>query len=106
MMGSWPCKVSSEVHINGRRVSELVQEAKGKAMVPESKDEKDPWRTRRVLSKGRKVVGPGYSRLSGDAAKVTDRGGGSGNPNWVDRVHWEYDTDQQTYWVTPDSRGN
>jgi hypothetical protein len=40
------------------------------------------------------VVRPGYSRLSGDVARVADRGGESGNPNRVDRVHREYDTDQ------------
>jgi hypothetical protein len=92
MVGLWPCKVSYEVHINGQCVSEPVREDKGKATVPESEDEKDPKRTRRVLSKGREVVGLGYSRLSGDAARVADRGGESGNPNWVDRVHQEYDT--------------
>jgi hypothetical protein len=75
-------------------------------MVPESEDEKDPKRTRRVLSKGREGVGPGYSRLSGDGRRVMDRGGESGNPNQVDQVHQEYDTDRQTDRVTRDSRGN
>jgi hypothetical protein len=42
--------------------------------VPESEDEMDPKRTCRVLSKGHEVVRLGYSRLSGDAARVTDRG--------------------------------
>jgi hypothetical protein len=45
MVDSWPCKVSSEVHINGRRVSEPIQEDKGKATVPELEDEKDSKRT-------------------------------------------------------------
>jgi hypothetical protein len=36
MVGWWPCKVSSNVHINGQRVSEPVWEDKGKAMVRES----------------------------------------------------------------------
>jgi hypothetical protein len=106
MVGSWPCAVSSEVHINGRRVRKPIREDKGKATVPESEDEKDPKRTRMVLSKGPKVVRPGYSRLSGDAARVTDRGGEFGNPNWVDQVRWEYNTDGQTDQVTQDSRGN
>jgi hypothetical protein len=44
-----------------------------------------------VLSKGHDVVGPGYSRLSGDVARVTDRGEESGNSN---RVCQEYDTDR------------
>jgi hypothetical protein len=39
-----------------------------------------------VLSKGRKVVRPGYSRLSGAAAKVMHKGENSGNPNWVNQV--------------------
>jgi hypothetical protein len=103
MVGSWPCKVSSEVHINERRVSEPVQEDKGKSTVLES--EKDPKRTRMVLSKGCEVVGPGYSRISRDAARVLDRGE-LGNPNRVDRDHQEYDTDRWTDRVIRDSRGN
>jgi hypothetical protein len=47
MVGSWPCKVSSEVHINERRVSKPVQEDKGKSTVLES--EKDPKRTHGVV---------------------------------------------------------
>jgi hypothetical protein len=105
MVGSWPCMVSSEVHINGRRVSEPVREDKGKATVLESDDE-DLKRTRMVLSKGLKVVGPGYSRLSGDDARVADRGEKSGNPNWVDQVSREYDTDRLIDRVTQDNRGN
>jgi hypothetical protein len=66
----------------------------------------DPKKTRMVLSKGHEVVGPSYSRLSGDAARVMNRGEESGNPNFVDRVHREYDTDRQTDWVTQDSQGN
>jgi hypothetical protein len=50
----------------------------------ELEDEKDPKRPCMVVSKGHKVVRQGYSRLSGDAVKVTDRGEESGNPN---RVH-------------------
>jgi hypothetical protein len=106
MVGSWPCTVSSEVHINGRCVSEPVWEDKGKATVLESEDEKDPKRTRMVLSKGRKVVWPGYLRLSRDAVGVTDRGGELGNPNRVDRARWEYDMDRWIDRVTRDSQGN
>jgi hypothetical protein len=86
--------VLSEVHINGRRVCEPVWEDKGKAMVLKSEDEKDLKRTCMVLYKGREVVRPGYTRLSGDVARVTDRGGESGDPNRVDWVHQEYDTDR------------
>jgi hypothetical protein len=84
MVGSWPCKVSCDVHINGRRVSEPVREDKGKATVPESEDEKDPKRARRVLSKGHEVVRLGYSMLPRDPTRVIDRGGESGNPYRVD----------------------
>jgi hypothetical protein len=48
-----------------------------------------------VLSKGHKVVRLSYSRLLGDDARVTDRGRESDNPNWVGRVHREYDTDKR-----------
>jgi hypothetical protein len=50
-----------------------------------------------VLSNGREVVGLGYSRLLGEATRVTDRGEHSGNPNRVDR---EYDTDRRTDQLT------
>jgi hypothetical protein len=79
---------------------------KTRARVPELEDEKDLKRTRMVLSKGCKVARPDYSRLSGDAARVVDKGGESGNHNRVDWVRREYDTDQRTDRVTRDSRGN
>jgi hypothetical protein len=60
VVGSWPCKVLSEVHINGRRISELVREDKGKTMAPKPDDRKDSERACVVLSKGREVVRPGY----------------------------------------------
>jgi hypothetical protein len=41
MVGSWPCKVLSEIHINGRCVNEPVHEDKGKTMAPELEDRKD-----------------------------------------------------------------
>jgi hypothetical protein len=106
MVGLWPCKVSSEIHINGRCVSELVRKDKGKAMVSESEDEKDPKSARMVLSKGCEVVGLGYSRLLGDAARATDRGEESGNLSWGGRVRRDYNTDRQIDRVTWDSRGN
>jgi transketolase N-terminal domain/subunit len=49
----------------------------------EPEDEKDPKRARVVLSKGREVVGLGYSRLIDAAAKVTDMKENSGNHNQV-----------------------
>jgi hypothetical protein len=92
MVGLWPCKVSSEIHINGRCVSEPVQKDKGKVTLPESEDE-HPKRAHMVLYKGHEVVGLSYSRLSGDAARAADRGEESGNRSRVGRVHREYDTD-------------
>jgi hypothetical protein len=80
MVGSWPCKVSSKIHINGWRVSEPVCEDKGKTMATETKDEKDMNRAHVVLSKGYEVVGLGYSRLTGAAVKVMDRGENLANP--------------------------
>jgi hypothetical protein len=44
-------------------------------MAMEPKDGKDPKRARVVLSKGREVVRPGYSRVTSVAAKVTDKRG-------------------------------
>jgi hypothetical protein len=105
VVGSWPCKVSSEVHINGRCVSELIPKDKGKATVPESKDEKNPKRARMVFSKAHEVIRLGYSRLSGDAARAADRGEESGNPNRVGRVHREHDADRRADRVTRDSSG-
>jgi hypothetical protein len=46
MVGSWPCKVSSEIHINGRCVSEPVHEDKGRTTAPELEDRRDPKRAR------------------------------------------------------------
>jgi hypothetical protein len=105
MVGSWPCKVSSEIHINGRHFSESIRKDKGKATVPESEDEKDPKRAWMVLSKGHKVVELGYLMLLGDVARAADRGEESGNLSQVGRVRWEYDIDWQTDRVTRDSRG-
>jgi hypothetical protein len=67
MVGSWPCKVSSENHINGRRVSELVREDKSKTTTPKLEDGRDPKRARVVLSMVHEVVGLGYLRVTGVA---------------------------------------
>jgi hypothetical protein len=40
IVGSWPCKVSSVIHINERRVSESVHEYKGKMTAPKLEDRK------------------------------------------------------------------
>jgi hypothetical protein len=42
MVGSWACRVSSEIHIGGRCVSGPVHDDKGKEKVTELRDEKDP----------------------------------------------------------------
>jgi hypothetical protein len=89
MVGSWPCKVLFKIQINGRCVSEPVQKDKGKATVSESEIEKDPKRACMVLSKGREVIGPSYSRLSGDAARATDRGEELGNLSRDSWGNWD-----------------
>jgi hypothetical protein len=89
--------------MNGWRVSELVHEDKGKTTATELKDEKDPKRARVVLSKGHVVVGLGYSRLTGAATKVTDRGENSGNPS---RISQDNGTDQQADQVSRVSQNN
>jgi hypothetical protein len=55
-------------------------------MALEPEDRKDPKRARVVLSKGHEVVGSGYSRVSGVAAKVTEKKENSGNHGRVKRV--------------------
>jgi hypothetical protein len=95
MVYSWSCKVSSEIHINGRRVSGLVREDKGKTTAPELRDRKDPKRAHVVLSKGREVVRLGYSRVIGVAAKVTDKREKSGNHDQVNWVSQNSNTDRQ-----------
>jgi hypothetical protein len=81
MVGSWACRVSSEIRIGGWRVSEPVHDDKGKEKLAEPGDEKDPKRARLVLSKGHELVGPGYSRQSGATVEVMHKGENSGNPN-------------------------
>jgi hypothetical protein len=109
MVGSWPCRMSSDIHINGQHVSEPVHENKGKMMAPEPEDRKDPKRARVVMSKGHEVVGPGYSRVTGVARKITDKKENLGNhsrvnqvsnteqhyPSWVNRVSQNSNMDQQ-----------
>jgi transketolase N-terminal domain/subunit len=55
-------------------VTTSVHEEKGKMMATEPEDMKDLKRAHVVLSKGHEVVGPGYSGLTGAAAKVMDKG--------------------------------
>jgi hypothetical protein len=83
--GLMAMKVSSEILINGRHVIGLVREDKGKMTALELEDKRDLKRSRVVLSKGHEVVKPGYSRVIGVAAKVTDKREILGNQ---DRVHW------------------
>jgi hypothetical protein len=90
MVGSWPCKVSYEIHINGRCVIEPVREDKRKMTDTELEDEKDLKRAPVVLSKGHEVVRPGYSRLTGAAAKVMDMGENSGNDSQVSKMEQRY----------------
>jgi hypothetical protein len=59
-----------------------------------------------VLSKGHEVVGPGYSRMSGDVVRVMDRGRELDNPNRVGWVPQDYGMDRRTDWVTRGSQDN
>jgi hypothetical protein len=79
MVGSWACRVSFEIRIGGRHVSEPVHDDKCKEKVTEPGDEKDLKRARVVLSKGHEVVGPSYSRLSGVVDEVMHKGENSGS---------------------------
>jgi transketolase N-terminal domain/subunit len=65
---------------------EPVHEDKGKTMALEPEDGKDPKRAHVVLSKGHQVVRPGYSRVTGVAAKVTEKKENLGNHGWVNYV--------------------
>jgi hypothetical protein len=103
MVGSWPCKVLSEIHINGRRVSEPVHEDKGKTTATDPKDGNDLKRAHVVLSKGHEVVRLGYSRLTGAAAKVTDRGENLGNSS---QIRPDNSTDRQADQVSRVSQDN
>jgi hypothetical protein len=48
-----------------------------------------------VLSKGHEVVGPGYSRMTGVAAKVANKRENSGNHDWVNQVSQNNNIDRQ-----------
>jgi uncharacterized protein YidB (DUF937 family) len=61
----------------------------------EPEGEKDLKRACVVLSKGREMVGLGYSRLTSAAAKVTDRVENSGNHSRVSWVSQDNNTDRQ-----------
>jgi hypothetical protein len=96
MVGSRPCKVSSEIHINGQRISEPVHEDKGKMTSLESEDRRDPKRARVVLLfKGCEVVRLGYSRVTDVAAKVIDKKENSGNHDLDNQVSQNSNTDRQ-----------
>jgi hypothetical protein len=95
MVSSWPCKVSSEIHINGWRISEPVHEDKGKTMAQKLEDKRDLTRARVVLSKGHEVVGPGYLRVTGVAAKVTDKSNNLDNHDQVNQVSQNSNMDRQ-----------
>jgi hypothetical protein len=86
MVGSWPCRVSSVIHINGRRISYPVCEDKGKAVATGQEDEKDLKRACVVLSQGHEVVRSGYCTMSSVAATGKDKGRHWDNPNRVTRV--------------------
>jgi hypothetical protein len=93
MVGSWQCKVSSKILMNGHRISEPVREDKGKMMAPELADRRDPKRAHVILSMGHEVVGSSYSMVTGVAAQVTDKKENSGKHGQVNRVSQNSNTD-------------
>jgi hypothetical protein len=54
MIGAAPCKLSSELHVNERRVTVSVEIGM---------DENQPKRAQIITTEGREVVGPGYSAV-------------------------------------------
>jgi hypothetical protein len=64
-------------------------------MALEPDDRKDPKRECVVLSRGREVVGPSYLRVTGIAAKVTDKRESSDYPSRVNQVSQNSNTDRQ-----------
>jgi hypothetical protein len=57
-----------------------------------------------VLSKGREVVRPGYSRVTGVAERVTDKKENPGNHDQVNRVSQNSNTDRQADRVSWDGQ--
>jgi hypothetical protein len=106
MVGSWLCRVSSKIHINGRHISYRVHEDKGKAAATEQKDEKDPKRACVVLSQGREVVGTGYSTMSSATTAGKDKGRRWDNPNRVTRITDKGRNPDNSNWVTRVSSTN
>jgi hypothetical protein len=97
----------TEIHINGRCVSEPAREDKGKMMAPEPEDRKDTKRERVVLSKGHEVVGPGHLRVTGVATNVIDKKENSGNHSRVHRVSKiEQHYPSRVKWVSQNSNTN
>jgi hypothetical protein len=80
MVGAWPCRLSSKVHVKGRRVTNPVSLENGKEGAATGQEgEKDPKRACVVTAEGRKVVELRYSELSGIARSVIAKGLGVGS---------------------------
>jgi hypothetical protein len=70
-------------------------------MALEPEDRKDPKRVHVLLSKGREVVGPGYMRVTGVAAKVMNKRENSGNHGRVSKTEQHYPS--RVNWVSQNS---
>jgi hypothetical protein len=68
-------------------------------MALESEDKRDPKRAHVVLSKGHKVLGRGYSRVTGVAAEVTNKSENLGNHDRAKWVSQNINMDRQADWV-------
>jgi hypothetical protein len=56
VVGSWPYRVSSEVHINGCCISDPIREDKGKVVATGQEDEKDSKGAHAMLSQGQVLL--------------------------------------------------
>jgi hypothetical protein len=63
VVGSVPCRVSSELHAGGHRVLGIVAKGTGSKanITPDGPEAKRAWV---VSAEGREVIGPGYTDLS------------------------------------------
>jgi hypothetical protein len=60
MVGAVPCKLSSELHVNGQRVFRAKDKSMEREVVVADAG-RSPKRSRVISAEGREVVGPGYS---------------------------------------------
>jgi hypothetical protein len=76
MVVTWPCKLLSGLHVNGRRVTNMVTRMLDEeVLVAESGEEKSPKCTCIMTPEGHVVIGPRYTVLAGIIRPRTVGGG-------------------------------